>query len=701
MKNKILVLLSIVVVFSVICYLGYYQMHSENFSNYIEEKIMLPEENLKITEVREVDNELSLTAYNMENEVFVYRYLSKEKKWEKKINLRIDEKKSIQKIFYIGKDELLILFDNSEGNRTLGKKIKNYCYVNMSTKKIIERYVNLETYNIEKIHSMSKDKKHLFLVDKDKNIYEIDKYYGNIINIYKNDSQDYIYDLIEENNFLIVYTNKGILKYSMEDASLSKYNKKLEALESKKISTKNGVNQRLVISNSKNKIIILNDFGLYELNLKENKMIDKKLDPGLFLFGNNLNKLISISSLNNDYYVVIENQEGRDSLIKYKFNTIKRRVKEDSLSIYSLNDDIMIRNMIGMFRNKNDKLKVEYIVEKYDDEESYKIKNISDKLNSKIAPDLIFLDKMPPNITENKKYFSEIDLDLKNKIVEGGVGYRNYKVPISFSLYGFVYSQQKKTTESKNLINFLSDNLESVKINRWYMNGIIRSLICEYISDNKENYNDPEKLKEFLKAVEDIYQKSEYDWSVVYDGEYKINLVDDEISITSAISNAKAQGFNIASAQINSLIDIQSMISFGMGTKFSEMKFIETNNRLVYLPKKEVALSSKSKNKKSARLFIDFLISDGAQFYSTFDGQGLPASKKSFQNMFKENFLNGRGEIGEENKNGEMVYLRLGPLDRNMQDSLVKKVKNMEKIDTYKYLEVADFIEKNINRIEH
>lgn len=371
--------------------------------------------------------------------------------------------------------------------------------------------------------------------------------------------------------------------------------------------------------------------------------------------------LVTEGDVNEEFYIVYQNEERGFQLKHYFFDKDVPLVPEKKITIYSLYENKTIRQAISLYQSKNTDVKIDYVVamgEEGGNVTDY-IRALNTELLSGNGADILVLDGLPAASYINKGVLADISDAIgkpyQDKTLVTNVLDHYYKdgktfyAPVRFGVPIRIGKPEalSATETFSGLASYLDKTTEPYMPATSY-EGLIRDNLAEYYDDLCVNdMIDQGKLKEFLETMKQlaVNTKSKVDL-------YQHMNYGDGNGNHFVISNKELFGNNsgileecdMVTLQINNVLDI--VVPNALTLNRNRKKQFDTMGQR-FIPKGLVGLNKASKEKEVSKDFISFLFTSEAQDTSLNDG--FPTNAASLKKWFDEEKMGFSSSISDEN----------------------------------------------------
>ena len=343
-------------------------------------------------------------------------------------------------------------------------------------------------------------------------------------NIYE--AEEWISDFFLVGDSLVIYEFDSIVEY---DTTNGKEKGNLEALEKATISESSNYYPTFFNSGSKDKIYYYNTLGLYEYDMKSEK-VNQLVDSAISSFGDSEMNIRSFVEKSNGEFLAIfsdfSNAEAGSTIINFVYDANIPSVPENQLVVYSLLENYSIRQAISKYAKEHPDTYVKYEIGlNYGDGKTQTdaLKTLNTEIMAGNGPDVIILDGLSAESYIEKGLLEDIS-DIINPLIADGTIFKNiadayindgkiYQVPTSFK-YPILLGNKEDIDSISNLDSLveltkkLSTQSEKRIFNNYFTpNSLVYSLYYLYGSDwlNGDDTINEDALKSFFEKANEMY----------------------------------------------------------------------------------------------------------------------------------------------------------------------------------------------------
>ena len=375
-------------------------------------------------------------------------------------------------------------------------------------------------------------------------------------NIYE--GSEWVNDFFLVGDSLIIYSFDSIIEY---DIASGKEKGNLEALEKETIAENTNYYPTFLNSGSKDKLYYYTTLGLYEYDMKSEK-VKQLVDAAISSFGDNEMYITSFVEKDNGEFLATftdwSNAESGTSIINYAYDENIPSVPENQLVVYSLLENYSIRQAISSYAKEHPDTYVKYEIGlTYGDgaTQSDALKTLNTEIMAGNGPDVIILDGLSAESYIEKGLLEDIS-DIINPLVEDGTIFKNiaeayrvdgkiYQFPTSFK-FPMLFGNKDEIANIQGLDTLveLTKKLSTQTEKRVFSNyfdakGLIYSLYYLYGNDwlNDDDTINEEALTNFFNKTKEMYvalQENEASYAKFMEDKYaNSENIDDNFGVDS------------------------------------------------------------------------------------------------------------------------------------------------------------------------
>mgnify|MGYP000279103877 FL=1 len=494
----------------------------------------------------------------------------------------------------------------------------------------------------------------------DGKIYIIDSASGALIKSIDN-SEAYISNIGFVGNTLVAYASNGVYYYDMATGnSMEK-----DAVLNEQLADENaaggiffgGGGSDVLLQGGKedNILYFCNKEGIFRHVLNGN-VSEQLVDGSLNSMSDPSVMFSDVAAMKDGTFFLAFTKNNGNNLVRYTYSEDTPSVPEKEVNIYSLKENVEIRQAIALFQKQNPDIRVNYEVGITGDDGvtvSDAIRTLNTNIMAGKGPDLFVLDGMSIKSYEDKGLLEDMSAILKQVADQDGLlenitksfekDGKTYAIPTRFMIPGV--QSDKKTLDGITDLKTLADTVESMK----QENGDKEILGSRQPNDLLDRLYDTsaqnwikedgtlkeDALKEFFTQLKRIYDVDKRDVeennvnsaTMVFGGLGRIGASISDDSMRYLGGNSK---LNIGN--INSINDLMQVLAVDAKIKDSTYKPLDGQASKIFVPSTMIGISSKAVNKESAEKLAAFMMSKDAQTVS--QGGGFPVNKAAFEELF-------------------------------------------------------------------
>lgn len=363
----------------------------------------------------------------------------------------------------------------------------------------------------------------------------------------------------------------------------------------------------------------------------------------------------------DDGVIVILYEDGE--LDSYAYDAQALAVPDKQLKVYSLRDNITVRQAIHAFRKNHQDVYVKVINGLSGEDgmtESDAVKNLNTELLAGKGPDVIMLDGMPVDSYVEKGMLLELN-DVAAQLKESGSFFTNileayshdgklYTLPIRYTLP--IAAGDKEIVSGITDLNTLADAVsriaasgkcEETVLGTYDETELLKRLwiVCAgaWIKDGKEA--DQQSVVEFLKQAKRIYEAEQknLDNSERRKHEDMIsrfeeaNIEYDNLDGNMQLNSMMMGGQRVVAGIFKSMSDIRMLCSVMNKEKAYSWQAWQAQQSKVFIPSGLAGISSGASDQQLAVEFVKTLL--GAEVQQKDLGDGFPVNRDAFSDFCK------------------------------------------------------------------
>lgn len=516
-------------------------------------------------------------------------------------------------------------------------------------------------------------------------IYKIDTATGEIKQSYSEGDQTSAFGIAGDS--MVVLTNTEVKIYDVVSGKQSEKDKVLEQQikESTSLAEIAGTSgpKPIVFQEGvdNNSIYYTNSKGLFYHTIG-GTITEQVIDGALNTLGSPSTRFVSMTALEDQSFMITFTDDDGFKMMHYVYSKDTPTVPGTELKVYSLEDNMEVRQAIAQFQKKNPDICVTMEIGMTGDNAvtaSDAIRTLNTNIMADKGPDIMVLDGIPVKSYVEKGLLTDLSnilapieasdglqANIKNLYETDGKIYAiptRFKVPAIQAEESIIDAVKDLTTLADQAEQLRKDNPDVQTVLTSNSVGLtISSLydICSASWEKEDGSLDEAKLKEFFTLLKRLYE--------VDDHTQEKELLEQMESMGSEVNDFKGIGVgSIALIMKNSLInigEISTLYSFAqmlsINEKAGNLNYTNLNGQTekVIIPGTTIGISSKSTKQKEAESFLAFLLSKDAQLKN--QGGGFPINKAAFHEMLSEQNEHGAlGSLASTSESGEMLELMI------------------------------------------
>lgn len=364
----------------------------------------------------------------------------------------------------------------------------------------------------------------------------------------------------------------------------------------------------------------------------------------------------------DDGVIVILYEDGE--LDSYSYDAQALAVPDKQLKVYSLRDNITVRQAIHAFRKNHQDVYVKVINGLSGEDgmtESDAVKNLNTELLAGKGPDVIMLDGMPVDSYIEKGMLLELN-DIAAQLKENGSFFTNimeayrhdgniYTLPIRYMLP--IIAGEKEIVSGITDLNTLADAVwriassgkcKETVLGTYDESELMKRLwiVCAgaWIKGGKEV--DQQAVAEFLKQAKRIYEAEQKNLDDSERRKHKelisrfkeIDMEYDNLDGNMQLNNMVTGGQRITAGIFKKMSDMQMLCSIINKEKTYSWQAWQAQQGKVFIPSGLAGISSGASDQKLAAEFVKTLFNAEVQQKDL--GDGFPVNKDAFAAFCKD-----------------------------------------------------------------
>ncbi len=383
--------------------------------------------------------------------------------------------------------------------------------------------------------------------------------------------------------------------------------------------------------------------------------------------GSSNNKLRSFTIKDGEYkdfYVGLNNTTSNNhAIINYQYCNEPIPVVADQLIVYSLKENLSMRNAITKYQMENPQVQIDYVVAMSEDLEANEqdvLRSLSTELLAGKGPDILVLDDLPvKQYIENGALLELSDLlcpmindgtllsnIANNYVSEGEV----YAMPMRYLFPYYVLKEGTQANmESVKAISELADNLQSTVYQSGSYEDLLLLMVTTYYDDFMigQEQMDQNQFRDFLMDVKNIsnHMTITEDPPLYY-------YVD-----TLQTEEKNYQNWCIYRNNSCDLFEFDFYAATGFADEFKDFNypyslFKKMKGNLVtmdgtFIPSGMVGINKSTKSEEATKEFMKYLFSDKVQASQNLDG--FPVNAHSLETWSNMETAEGDYQLGSYN----------------------------------------------------
>lgn len=514
----------------------------------------------------------------------------------------------------------------------------------------------------------------LIIEDNEGQLYKVDKTTGKVeMSFLPENLTDISNSFAVDKEVLYALTDKGLKAYSIKSGKELKLNipensiLKIDDIEDAPR------NQIAITSTDSDALTIasINSEGLFRYTAEGKDLL---LPGNKTCLSSSNTTLYDFISLDSETYFLIAQMKGGSKLFKYSKDNAKQA--SETLTIYSLKDNVDIDETLYQFQRKNPQVDIKKeigISEENGVTESDALKKLNTQILAGEGPDLIYLDNLSVDnffksgLLENvsdvlKPYLQRGEL-LENISKSYTAEENIYAVPSKFSFIAIEGNKElvKNSGNMSSLIKKMNEN--KIAINKDYFSTVMMLLYRAYLSADifYEAENIESVLKNFYADIKGLYVAdgsedvlNEMDFyrkigMMPYAGSELLEVVDKQIQVS-----------------INYILDTNDLKCLKK-LKSEKLDYKVLGEAGTFVPMNIIGINSKSDKIDLAKEYLSFAIATGGQ--SHLSEVGFPINKE----VLMERLGKKSDTVGFGNKE-----IKLQDFNKSTQELIVKKLEGFK-----------------------
>lgn len=478
---------------------------------------------------------------------------------------------------------------------------------------------------------------------------------------------DNIQQVTDMGNTLLLLTDKELKAYDMNtgesvEADKTLSDQLLKDLESEQKKLRNSV--VFGCGKEEDTLFYCAESGIYR-HVFGGTVVEQAVNGSLASIGNPKAMLISLAVMEDDSFLVACSIDTEYKIYRYTYSADTSSVPEKEIKVYSLEDCPVLRQAISVYQSQNPDVYVDLEIGT-SGEDSVTVSDALRTLNTDImagkGPDILILDGMPVENYIQKGLLEDITDTVESAEQEDGL-FENimktyekddkiYAVPLGF-LIPAVQGEESFVNAAESL-KALAEKISSIReenpdIGRVMIPTDSEMLLqifyhLESTTMKKEDGTlDEEALRAFLENMKTIYGEP----VTQEEQENPIGYFSAADGMVSDLDGLRLQAMGLLNqtskagagwiGSVGQLVEILG-VNDAFDLDYTEMK---SEGKSVYLPYRNVGISSKSNEKELAADFLKVLL--GEEVQSTLS-TAFPINRKGYEKVL---------ELGEQTYGGD------------------------------------------------
>lgn len=428
-------------------------------------------------------------------------------------------------------------------------------------------------------------------------------------------------------------------------------------------------------------------------------VMEEVIKQNLSALGDPSVELQSMLMLSNGSFLIAFGEIGGSTLKSYTYDSEVSTVPKNKLTVYSLNDNINIKQAIRDYQKQDTDVYIEYVIGMSGQDGMTRedaIRNLNTEILSGEGPDLLVLDGLPINSYMEKGILEDLSPIFANQLKDKEYfenilnAYKKddklYAAPSRFSI-PLLVGRAEDIDQVDNLDSYAEcvKNLRTKKssgslIGAFTEEKVLRNLydVCAPAWLDETGMLKKEEMVHFLTKAKEVYEAE----SQIPQADIDRDKENAEYLIEMAASGVLGRSFddmilNVGSKAMSYLskeIEIINGKSSGIMSDYdyvmvaavkkklgdtTKVKAFHGQSKNVFIPSSIIGLNAQSKSKDAASDFAAFIMSADGERLKT--GVGYPVDKKGFESSLEQNeslstslSISGSGE-----DDGEVIQLDL------------------------------------------
>ncbi len=425
-------------------------------------------------------------------------------------------------------------------------------------------------------------------------------------------------------------------------------------------------------------------------------VMEEVMKQNLSALGDPSVELQSMLMLSNGTFLIAYGEIGGSALRSYTYDSEVSAVPKNKLAVYSLDDNINMKQAIRDYQKQNTDVYVEYVIGMSGQDGMTRedaIRNLNTEILSGEGPDLLVLDGLPINSYMEKGILEDLSPIFANQLKDKEYfenilnAYKKddklYAVPSRFSV-PLLIGRAEDIDQVDNLDSYAEcvKNLRTKKSSGSLIGAFTEEKVLRYLYDvcapawfDENGMLKKDEMVHFLTKAKEIYEAE----SQIPQADLDRNKKSDDYQIEMAATGVLGRSIddiylNVGNKAISYLrkeIELISGKSSGIMSDYDYVMVASVKKKLgdttrikafngqsqnVFIPSSIIGLNAQSKSKDVASDFAAFVMSADGDSLKT--GVGYPVDKKSFASSLEQNEVLS-SSLAMTGEDGEMVKLDL------------------------------------------
>lgn len=506
------------------------------------------------------------------------------------------------------------------------------------------------------------------LDEESKQIYRIDRKTGSIAKkVGQIDKQSHNYDFLVTGDILLTLDDKGITAYDKTNGE------EKEVHENLKKTFENAGEKGINISGipQEETFLYQQEQEIYRYDRKTNQS-ELLLNMKDFAIGEGLRYKVIPQNLEKFMILKLGLPGQMGEIYQYTSGT-QARTYEETLTIYTLDENSEMLRMLARYREKNPE--VEVILEVGMSEggvtKTDAIKQLNTRLLAGEGPDILILDgldieryieqEMLVSLTELLHPTTEEDKLFTNILNAYQTKEGVYAVPTRFTVP--IVAGEKELIQGAGNLSDLADKFQeeaekgALAGKSAYPTEMIKvgyfTDVPEWISETGEVRK--EKVEDFFTDILSIYEIGGYQ-----EENYKKQLTIESAPMSSNIKAVYKEDARFIFNELKNWTAIEMLYQL-RDEKGMPHKILNEEKRKAFIPRQVVGVCSRGSNQKRAKELVSSILSEEIQSFGDmpFEGEGLPVNIKAFDYwLSRHNAYVEKGGYGMTTNGQDTIMIR-------------------------------------------